>query len=159
MNDLQKVIYEYNEIKARVLELENRLSELNVSTEPVKWQPSGGDWFINQCDGAVEYWKMSTEATKVAGLERQTKEQAEHAAVEMRRFNRLLAIRDELCGDELVVNWGDDYSEKYNVYFSHERGCWYVSSDIFCESIQPYFTSEELAQKACDMLNSGEVEL
>jgi hypothetical protein len=77
----------------------------------------------------------------------------------MRRFNRLLALRDELCGDGEEVYWGDDYIEKYNVYFSHAKKCWYVSTDIFCESIQPYFTSEETAQKACDMLNSGEVEL
>ena len=76
---------------------------------------------------------------------------------EMRRFNRLLALRDELCDGE-VVDWTDD-DEKYYVYFSHESGAWYVSSDEFCESIHPYFTSENVAQKACNMLNSGEVEL
>ena len=52
MNDLQKVIYEYNEIKARVLELENRLSKLNVSTEQVKWEPKGGNFWVST-DGNV----------------------------------------------------------------------------------------------------------
>jgi len=35
---------------------------------------------------------------KEFGTERPTQQQAERAAVEMRKFNRLLALRDELCG-------------------------------------------------------------
>ena len=151
MNDLQK---ELNALKAKVAELESR-----ISAEPVKWQPKGGDWFINQCDDAVEYWKMSTEATKVAGLERQTEKQAQRASIEMRRFNRLLALRDELCGDNLWMNWLTSNDRKYFIYFSHEHYRWNLSSDGVCQSITPYFTTLELAQKACDMLNSGEVEL
>ena len=152
MLDLQK---ELQELKAKFAELESRILFPN---EPVaKWQPKGGEWFINQCDDAVEYWKISTEATKVAGLERQTEEQAERAAVEMRRFNRLLALRDELCGDK-VVDW-NDHKYKHYVYFSHSRAKWFPEFNDDYESINPYFTSRESAQKACDMLNSGEVEL
>ena len=95
---------------------------------------------------------------KEFGTKRITREQAQRAAVEMRRFNRLLALRDELCGDE-ILSWIDNDEEKYYVYFSHKSRAWYVSSDDFGESIQPYFRNENVAQKACDMLNSGEVEL
>ena len=142
MNDLQK---ELQELKAKVADLESR-----IAAEPVKWQPKGGNWFIYGDGGMYEGMGLETE--------RATQEQAQRAAVEMRKFNRLLALRDELCGDELVA-WGDDYTEKYNIYFSHERGRWYISPDLFCESITPYFTTDESAQRACDMLNSGEVEL
>jgi hypothetical protein len=148
MNDLQK---ELQELKAKVADLESR-----SVAEPVKWQPKGG-YFQIYCDGDV----VSVDSfshKKEFGTKRITKEQAERAAVEMRRFNRLLALRDELCGDELVA-WGDDYTEKYRIYFSHGNGRWYVTTDIFCESITPYFTTKEAAQRACDMLNSGEVEL
>ena len=150
MNDLQK---ELNALKEKVAELESRI----VAEPEAKWQPTGGDWFINQCDDAVECWNMSTEATKLAGLERQTEEQAQRAAVEMRKFNRLLALRDELCGDE-VVDWSNNATGFY-LYISHYQNRWGWSSDERCETITPYFTSEESAQRACNMLNSGEVEL
>jgi hypothetical protein len=148
MNDLQK---ELQTLKEKVADLESR-----IVAEPVaKWQPKGGYWQVD-CGGdvvSVDFFSHQKEF----GTKRITKEQAERASIEMRRFNRLLALRDELCGDE-VVDWTDN-KEKYRVYFSHERGCWYVTSDIFCENTAIYFTTQELAQKAWDMLNSGEVEL
>ena len=148
MNDLQK---ELQALKAKVAELESR-----IVTEPVaKWQPKGGDWYIGYGGEVVK--SVTSSEGREFGLERDTQAQAERASVEMRMFNRLLALRDELCGNK-EVDWTND-EEKYYVYFSHESGAWYVSSDEFCESIQPYFTSENVAQKACDMLNSGEVEL
>ena len=152
-----------NEYEIMIKNLENRVTELEKqlfagvvkTVEPVKWQPKGGDWCIY---GTGEICEDGTsEESQDFGTERQTEEQAQRAAVEMRRFNRLLALRDELCGDE-DMDWTDDEG-KYRVYFSHERGDWYVTSDIFCESITPYFTTQELALKARDMLNSGEVEL
>ena len=93
--------------------------------------------------------------TKEFGLERKTREQAERAAVEMRRFNRLLALRDEICGeiDE------SPYCLKYYVYFIKQQGMWRWAEGLSVVYVTPHFTSEESAQKACDMLNSGEVEL
>ena len=151
MNALQK---ELQELKAKVAELESR-----ISAEPVKWQPTGGDWRIDVEGNAFEF--SNNELSYYFGTARQTKEQAERAAVEMRRFNRLLALRDDLCGDEVSLNWLSE-DRKYYVYFSHEQdrlNGWNVTSDGTCESITPYFTTLESAQRACDMLNSGEVEL
>ena len=147
MNDLQK---ELQELKVKVAELESRI----VKTK--KWQPKGGDWYISG-NGKTFCYTTRNQGCSEFGTERATQAQAERATVEMRMFNRLLALRDELCGNK-EVDWTND-EEKYYVYFSHESGAWYVSSDEFCKSIQPYFTSENVAQKACDMLNSGEVEL
>lgn len=150
MLDLQK---ELQELKEKVADLESRILFPN---EPVaKWQPKGGYLQIN-CGGDVVSVN-SFSHQKEFGTKRITKEQAERAAVEMRRFNRLLALRDELCGDE-VVDW-NDHKYKHYVYFSHSRGKWFPEFNDDYESINPYFTNRELAQKACDMLNSGEVEL
>ena len=148
MNDLQK---ELQELKAKVAELESR-----ISAEPVKWQPTGGDWRIDVEGNAFEF--SNNELSYYFGTARQTKEQAERACVEMRKFNRLLALRDELCGDE-VVDWKDRRKENHYVYFAYDQKIWHVSANVACETITPYFTTRESAQKACDMLNSGEVEL
>ena len=150
MNDLQK---ELQDLKAKVADLEARV----VAKRAVKkWTPEGGDFFVG-AGGSVSMYD-SRVFTKEFGLERKTREQAERAAVEMRRFNRLLAIRDELCGDK-VVNWMNHKEEKYSLYYSHEVGRWELDWNVTYESIMPYFTSLESAERACDMLNSGEVEL
>ena len=147
MNNLQK---ELQALKAKVAEL-----ELRIVAEPVKWQPKGGDWWVDE-GNVFEF--ANNEIYYPFGTARQTKEEAERASVEMRRFNRLLALRDELCGDE-VVNWSGFDKYKYHLFFSHNQRAWFVSSDLCCENIMPYFTNYDSAQKACDMLNSGEVEL
>jgi len=149
MNNLQK---ELQELKAKVAELESRI----VAKPAVKkWEPKGGDFFV----GAGEVYKFYTsDKARIFGAERETKEQAERAAVEMRRFNRLLALRDELyVGKD--VNWMNHKEEKYSLYYSHEVGRWELDWNVTNESIMPYFASLESAEKACDMLNSGEVEL
>jgi len=148
MNDLQK---EVQALKAKVAELESR-----ISAEPVaKWQPKGGEWYIG-LGGGVTKLKSSRESKKF-GLERDTQAQAERAAVEMRKFNRLLALRDELCGDD-VVDWNTK-TEKFIVYFSHHKGRWLFSRYEDRQDVAVHFVCLESAKKACDMLNSGEVEL
>lgn len=147
MNDIKK---EIADLKSRIQELENQIAE----PKP-KWSPVGGGWWID-ITGSVDIGKSNNEI-KQFGIERPTQKQAERAAVEMRKFNRLLALRDELCGDE-VVNWRSNDS-KFHIHFHTTDKIWFVGLEFQCQFIMPYFTSQEAAQKACDMLNSGEVEL
>ena len=148
MNDSQK---EIDLLKARIDELESRISD-----EPVaKWQPKCGNFYIRGDGYVVEV--DSTNKAKVFGTERDTYEKAERASVEMRRFNRLLALRDELCGDE-SVDWNTK-TEKFIVYFSHHKGRWHCSRYEDRQDVAVHFVDLESAQKACDMLNSGKVEL
>ena len=150
MKDLQK---ELNALKAKVAELESR-----IVAEPVaKWQPKGGDWYVS-VNGKTFCYTTRNEGCREFGTERQTEEQAERAAVEMRRFNRLLALRDELCGDA-VANWTDNESNKWILYFDNKDNEWTTGKNQYMQYVGVYFTSDELAQRACDMLNSGEVEL
>lgn len=152
MNDLQK---ELQELKAKVSELESR-----IVAEPVaKWQPQGGNFFIQTNGKVSEVVGGSDTLHKEFGVERPARQQAHRAAVEMRRFNRMLALRDELCGDEIDFDWSNDNEVKYSVYFYHTRKEWGVAGHTYSENSTPYFTSEGAAQRACNMLNSGEVEL
>lgn len=153
MNDSQKVIFEYNEIKARILAFEKQLLELSKPSESTKkWEPKGGNFYVGT-GGSVSMFD-SRVFTKEFGMERQTREQAERAAIEMRRFNRLLALRDELCGDDVLDLYSD--SKKYCLFYVDKE---WRHTDTSVMVLTPYFTTKDSAQKACDMLNSGEVEL
>lgn len=145
-----------NGIKKEIADLKTRIQELeNQIAEPIKWSPVGGGWWID-ITGSVDIGKSNNEI-KQFGIERPTKEQAERAAVEMRKFNRLLALRDELCGDD-VVNWSSNEA-KYFLCHSEESKTWDVNTSFCINNNSVYFTTRQYAQFACDMLNSGEVEL
>ena len=154
-----------NEYEIMIKNLENRVTELEKqlfagavkTVEPVKWQPEGGDWYVSG-SGKVFWYTTRTQGYKEFGTERATEEQAELASIEMRRFNRLLALRDELCGDE-VVDWENGEDKHYLYHWGGDAPKWRIGIDTYSRVQTPYFTSYDLAQKACDMLNSGEVEL
>jgi len=144
MKDLQR---ELTALKTKVAELESRILFPN---EPVtKWQPKGGNWFIYGDGGIYEGMALETE--------RATQAQAQRAAVEMRRFNRLLALRDELCGDDVPTLESSNISKYFIVYNGFEN-TWDVSA-MYKGFVTPCFKTEQQAKRACDMLNSGEVEL
>ena len=133
-----------------------RLKGQQKSERSVKWQPKGGYLQID-CGGDVVSVN-SFSHQKEFGTKRITREQAQRAAVEMRRFNRLLALRDELCGDE-VLDWENGEEKHYLYYWNGDSPKWRIGIDTYSRVQTPYFTSYDLAQRACDMLNSGEVEL
>jgi hypothetical protein len=149
-----------NEYEIMIKNLENRVTELEKQLfagavkfdEPVKWQPKGGDWWIG-IEGNVFEAETSKNAREF-GHERPTKQQAERAAVEMRKFNRLLALRDELCGDDAELGI-------YHIIFQNRDGTYFIgySEQQNNEIGSVRFTTREHAKRACDMLNSGEVEL
>jgi hypothetical protein len=152
-----------NEYEIMIKNLENRVTELEkltvcrgASTLAIKkWQPKGGDWWV---DAEGEVVKVETSgASKDFGTERHTEEQAQRAAVEMRRFNRLLALRDELCGDDVPTLESSNISKYFIVYNGFEN-TWDVSA-MYKGFVTPCFKTEQQARRACDMLNSGEVEL
>lgn len=155
-----------NEYEIMIKNLENRVTELEKqlfagavkTVEPVaKWQPKGGDWCINPAGEVVENL-FSHIGILCFGTERATQAQAQRASIEMRRFNRLLALRDELCGDE-VVDWKNGEDKHYLYYWDGDAPKWRIGIDTYSRVQTPYFTNYDSAQKACDMLNSGEVEL
>lgn len=153
MNDYEKTI---EVLQNRVRALEQLIQPVNAVSEPVKWQPKGGEWYVHTFGDVLH--GGSVDKSRWFGAERATREQAERAAVEMRRFNRLLALRDELCGDA-VANWTDNESNKWILYFDNKDNEWTTGKNQYMQYVGVYFANEASAQKACDMLNSGEVEL
>lgn len=160
MNNLQKALETTEEtIKALQSYAEDIRNRMQPAIGVNQWQPKGGDWWIDEGGEVVEV--QTSSPSREFGLERQTQKQAERAAVEMRRFNRLLALRDELCGNDLeVVDLFSD-CKKYYVYSCHrnKEKKWSYTDCSILTSIGVYFTTAKTAQKACNMLNSGEVEL
>jgi len=152
MNDYEKTI-EVLQNRVRALEL---LIQPVGAAEPKKWSPVGGTWHIDT--NGIFRNSISTKNCREFGTERPTQQQAERAAVEMRRFNRLLALRDELCGDD-VVDWSDASSFKYTIEFIVDEDRWSIDVTRIYQKIAVYFTTKSDAERACDMLNSGEVEL
>ncbi len=153
MNDYEKTI---KDLQSRVKALEERLTPCDGAVaEPKKWSPVGGEWWI---DGEGNVKKTdSFDKTKEFGTERPTQQQAERAAIEMRKFNRLLALRDELCGDD--ANWLAG-KNNYWVYYDYEEDNYGFCSNSIMQTIGlVYFSTEASVQRACEMLNSGEVEL
>ena len=146
MKDIKK---EIADLKARIQELENQIAE------PIKWSPVGGEYYV--CNGNTIRAPSSMNAPREFGMERPTQQQAGRAAIEMRRFNRLLALRDELCGDDGKWLAGKN---NYWVYYDYEEDNYGFCSNSIMQTIGlVYFTSEQTVKRACDMLNSGEVEL
>jgi hypothetical protein len=149
MNDLQK---EINLLKAKIATLEKRIPIVTVS----KWQPKGGHYYVDM-DGEVN--DVGNEDFGASfGVKRETEEGAERAAIEMRKFNRLLALRDELCGD-VMVDWTNFKQEKFYLSHDEENKRWHIRSSFMSKASVAYFTTLESAQRARDMLNSGEAEL
>jgi hypothetical protein len=60
---------------------------------PVKREPKGGCYFIDLIGNV--YRSTSTTQSRAFGTERETEEQAEHAAEWMRKFNRLMCWFEE----------------------------------------------------------------
>ena len=154
MNDYEKTI---KDLQARVKSLELLIQPVVGIAEPKpkNWQPVSGDWWID-CLGNVSKGDTSFDIRHF-GHERPTLQQAESAAIQMRKFNRLLALRDELCKDT-VVEQGTANS-RFIIFLDTEKNKWDFTYCLVAEHVTPYFLAPEPAQKACDMLNSGEVEL
>jgi hypothetical protein len=88
---------EIQQLKKTIAEALERLEALEMAqadkSESVKWEPKGGSYFID-LSGNV-YRSTSTHQSRSFGAERETQEQAEHAAEWMRKFNRLMCWFEE----------------------------------------------------------------
>ena len=84
-------------------------------------------------------------------MERQTKEAAEKAAVAMRRFNRLLAYRDEFAPGYIFQYGG------LNHYIFVQDRLWFVGKTSLNQSPAEVYFPEDVALELCRKLNSGAV--
>jgi hypothetical protein len=90
MTEIQQLRKTIADALKRVEELELAQAAKNA---PVKWEPKGGDYYI-EIDGCVNH-STTINSSREFGVERETEEQAEHAAEWMRKFNRLMCWFEE----------------------------------------------------------------
>ena len=138
------------ELKRQRAELDARIAEFEM-----QWEPKGGDWRI-ALDWTA-YWRGTHKLSAIEGRERQTKELAEKAAKEMRKFNRLLAYRDEFCPD-YVPEWSCEECP-YFVFFSNTDRKWLATSLRRAISPGIVYFPEKIAEELVEKLNNGTVVL
>ena len=145
-------------------ELENELKLLESGADaireqlaamPKQWEPKGGCYYVG-IDGGVSAGTPNYKCAEF-GIERKTREAAERAAIEMRKFNRLLAYRDEFApGYE--PDWNDE-TEKTYVFQGHEPGKYQVADNMQCQTLGAVYMPVDVAIELRNKLNSGEVVL
>ncbi len=145
---MNAVLEKKKEVRALYLtwlsEIDDQIAELEKP-----WEPKGGKWYISIVGAALEDWSDPLVAS--FGMERGTKEQAEQAAVAMRRFNRLLAYRDEFAPGYIFQYGG------LNHYIFAQDHLWLVGSTSLNNSPANVYFPEHVADELCRKLNSGEV--
>lgn len=117
-----------------------------------KWEPMKGKYTINVLGEVIN--ARCDESNGGFGMERNSIEEANKALIEMRKFNRLLAYRDEFAPDYEYKS----YQRNYCVFYCHAIGAWGYREDSGYQSVQVYMP-EQVAIELCEKLNSGEVEL
>jgi hydrogenase maturation factor len=103
MSELQYLKDLKQSIDEKIAEIESNKMEV----APVKWEPKGGDYYVYHAGIVVH--SISSEDTRLFGSERETQEQAEHAAEWMRKFNRLMCWFEENApGHEVSIDFCSD---------------------------------------------------
>ena len=124
--------------------------------EVTKWEPQRGEWYVSAF--GIVYNDYSVGETQFYGVERQTEEEAQYAAQQMRIHNRLLAYVAEF-DKGWKADWTNADQSKYFVDFNHVTNEYYANKRVCSRTIGQVYMSKECAEELCSKLNSGEVVL
>jgi hypothetical protein len=107
MNELQF-------LKDLKTDIDAKIAEIEGSQSPVKWEPKGGEWYVSSC--GIVCKSLPADHSRKFGTERETQEQAEHAAEWMRKFNRLMCwVEENAPGHEMSIEF---YSDSASIRFT-----------------------------------------
>lgn len=139
----------------RIEEMEKQLAALRAEVEQEskakRWEPKGGEWYYSPRGFLLG---VSEKLTRLFGVERKTREQAEADYKLARAYNRLLAYKAEFDAD-FVPDWDDGEWDKFYLY--SEDGIWFYGNTLKCPMLCAVYFSEQAAKDLCSKLNSGEV--
>ena len=125
--------------------------------EVTRWEPQSGEWYV-ETSGKVSMGN-SIKRTQSFGIERQTEEEAEYAARQMRIHNRLLAYVAEF-DKGWKADWTNGANQhKYFIYFDFATNKYDNEYHETPSCIGIVYMSRECATELCRKLNSGEVVL
>ena len=144
-----------NSLEQNIERMEKELSEMKVKLKAgEKWQPKGGDWFVD-FNGKVKNYRSINLECSWFGTSFQTQQQAEIASRLMRQHNRIVQYVLQYVPDwKFQFKFGD-----YNYMVEQEEdGRWVVEHYLWSQPIGiplPSWVAPHLAND----LNSGRVEL
>ena len=121
-----------------------------------KWEPIGGRFTVDVIK-LNSYEICSENKYRLAGMEYQTKAQADSAAKAIRAYARQLAWLAE-NDDGWVADWSNNRQIKFYVYYHHETEKAFKSYDASAESFGIIYMSEANATKLAQLMNDGIVE-
>lgn len=121
-----------------------------------KWEPKPGKFTIDLIS-LVPYEAASNDKYRLAGVEYQTKSQADNAAKAIRAYARQLAWVSEHC-DGWVADWSNRDQNKYFVLYAHEGKKFQTTYCYQSQYINTVFMSESNAEKLAQLMNDGIVE-
>ena len=121
-----------------------------------KWEPIGGRFTVDVIK-LNSYEICSENKYRLAGMEYQTKSQANSAAKAIRAYSRQLAWLAE-NDDGWVADWSNNRQIKFYVYYHHETEKALKSYDVSAESFGIIYMSEANATKLAQLMNDGIVE-
>lgn len=122
-----------------------------------KWEPKPGIFTLRLAfDTSVIYY--SDDSYRLAGMEYQTKSQADSAAKQLRAYARQLAWLAE-NDDGWVADWSKNGSQyKYYIYFNHTRKLYDFSSDVRALTLGLIYMSKDNVIKLAKLMNDSIVE-
>jgi hypothetical protein len=113
MSELRRLKKLQTDISAKIAEIESIQSQV-APVAPVKWDPKGGEWYVSSC--GIVCKSLPADHSRKFGTERETQEQARHAAEWMRKFNRLKCWFEENApGHEIDIVF--DLSNEVSIRF------------------------------------------
>lgn len=118
MNKKQQQI---NELEQQIVFLNQELNDLK-EPECEKWNPKGGEWFINGYGGVMN--QSSNRLCAKTGIEFQTEQSANDASKAYRFYHRLYKLAEEL-NDGWVADF-KNYQKKYFISFSNTHNIYNI---------------------------------
>ena len=139
------------ELKATAAKLQQQIEALE---KPKQWEPRGGYHSVTG-HGRISS-VVSTNLSRVFGVERQSWKAAEKARATMRTHNRLLAYVDEFGGD-WVADWNFKAQNKCFIVYDGFNHGWVLADTYRAHSLGAVYMSQECAEGLIAKLESGEV--
>ncbi len=123
-----------------------------------KWEPKPGAFTIDLLS-LVSYEAPSSNEYRLAGVEYQTRSQADSAAKQLRAYARQLAWLAE-NDDGWVADWNDSQQLKYYIYTAHSSNSNKITTytNFTDQSFGIIYMSESNAIKLAQLMNDGIVE-
>lgn len=148
---------EIEELKRQLAEIQTKIEELEKETQ-FKRVEKGKEYFTTHCaeQGAITLkWTERNDICDEGYYNNNnyfyTKERAEEVTKNIRVLLKLWRLHDTLCED-YVPNW-DEEEAKWIIFYSYSKEAWCEEWWVSNNYNLPCFSTKELAQKACDILN------